>query len=32
MLRTLFCLAFLLVGLSLFAFNIHMAVDGFRRG
>ncbi|MFF4174295.1 hypothetical protein [Streptomyces sp. NPDC001744] len=30
--RTLFCLAFLLVGLSLFAFNIYMAVDGFQRG
>ncbi|MFH9736818.1 hypothetical protein ACH4MA_03880 [Streptomyces roseolus] len=30
--RTLFCLAFLLVCLSLFAFNIYMAVEGFRRG
>ncbi|OSZ56317.1 hypothetical protein OQI_33600 [Streptomyces pharetrae CZA14] len=30
--RTLFCLAFLLVGLSLFAYNIFVAVDGFQRG
>ncbi|MER6678222.1 hypothetical protein [Streptomyces sp. NPDC000983] len=32
MLRTLFCLACRLVGLSLFAFNIYMAVYGFQRG
>jgi hypothetical protein len=30
--RTLFCLAFLVVALSLFALNIYLAVDGFRRG
>ncbi|MFF8382382.1 hypothetical protein [Streptomyces kanasensis] len=30
--RTLFSLAFFLVGLSLFAFNICMAVNGFQRG
>ncbi|MFF5425371.1 MULTISPECIES: hypothetical protein [unclassified Streptomyces] len=30
--RTSFCLAFLVVALSLFALNIYLAVDGFRRG
>lgn len=30
--RTLFCLACLLVAISLFAFNIYMAVDGFQSG